>query len=114
MKKKYNLFKLYHTGFLNAFFHFFSAFCQLYAIVFLVLNFSVGNFILCLGVVIFAPFIFDGVGHYLGGNLKEILTLNINNKTLNVLNINPVENMIFKIVNFVECIYSLIKKLCIK
>ena len=100
---KYQIFKYYHQGKLNAFFHFFSVLIQLYFISkFFTTDITIFNATSNLTVIIFAPYIFDGIGHIFDGNLDEVLDHNSNNKSINIVDVDPFTNAYFKVRNFIE------------
>ena len=101
---KYNEFKKYHKGFLNILFHFLGVLFQVYFIIDIFVKFEFLNILLNIFLTILSPFIFDFIGHYFGNNLKEVLGKNANNKTINIVNANPLENAIFKVLNLIDYI----------
>ena len=96
LEQKYQIFKFYHQGRLNAFFHFLSVVIQLYFIQkFFTVDLTIYNTTYFLSIIILAPYIFDG-------NLDEILSNNAENKSLNIVNVDPFTNAYFKVRNFIE------------
>lgn len=100
---KYQIFKYYHQGKLNALFHFISVVIQLYFIQkFFTNDLTIFNSTSYLSAIILAPYIFDAIGHIFDGNLDEILDSNSVNKSLNIVNVDPFTNAYFKVRNFIE------------
>ena len=103
LEQKYQIFKFYHQGRLNAFFHFLSVVIQLYFIQkFFTVDLTIYNTTYFLSIIILAPYIFDAIGHIFDGNLDEILSNNAENKSLNIVNVDPFTNAYFKVRNFIE------------
>ena len=103
LEQKYQVFKFYHQGKLNAFFHFLSVVIQAYFIQkFFAVDLTIYNTTYFLSTIILAPYIFDAVGHIFDGNLDEILDSNSTNKSLNIVNVDPFTNAYFKVRNFIE------------
>ena len=100
---KYQIFKYYHQGKLNAFFHFLSVLIQVYFIQkFFTVDLNIYNTSYFLSIIILSPYIFDAIGHIFDGNLDEILNNNAENKSLNIVNVDPFTNAYFKVRNFIE------------